>query len=221
MQDTGDPDSAAAGRGLGIPAAARALWRPEIYGSSSCVLDYPAEGRQRPVRGVAIDVLATQDVRGELELEAAEEALLASELMEFVEPWVTSTSAKLPVVPAPPREDWTTKDVQDRERERGRVQEGVKPLRGKGVGSARSPGGFSSVVRVPLCPTELSLSPFLPTPLPARHLPSLRPERRGVGGMAGARAGPEGGVRDGGPPPPRPATGCRTMTVCCDRLQDG
>ncbi|KAL6087373.1 hypothetical protein STEG23_016674 [Scotinomys teguina] len=46
------------------------------------------------------------------------------------EPWVTSTSAKLPVVPAPPREDWTTKDVQDRERERGRVQEGVKPLRG-------------------------------------------------------------------------------------------
>ncbi|KAL6084390.1 hypothetical protein STEG23_029614 [Scotinomys teguina] len=93
MQDTGDPDSAAAGRGLGIPAAARALWRPEIYGSSSCVLDYPAEGRQRPVRGVAIDVLATQDVRGELELEAAEEALLASELMEFVEDenlWIAS-----------------------------------------------------------------------------------------------------------------------------------
>ncbi|KAL6084344.1 hypothetical protein STEG23_004560 [Scotinomys teguina] len=76
MQDTGDPDSALAGRGLGMPVAARALWRPEIYGSSSCALDCPAEGRQRPVRGVAIDVLAAQDVREELGLEA--------ELMEFV-----------------------------------------------------------------------------------------------------------------------------------------
>ncbi|KAL6084253.1 hypothetical protein STEG23_022025 [Scotinomys teguina] len=78
MQDTGDPDSAVAGRSLGMPAAVRALWRPEIYGASSCALDCPAEMRKRRVRGVAIDVLAAQDVRVELELEAAEEALLLS-----------------------------------------------------------------------------------------------------------------------------------------------
>lgn len=53
-QDAGGPGSAAAGRGA---AGGRR-----------------GVGHQCPARGVAVDVLAAQDVRGELVLEAAEEA---------------------------------------------------------------------------------------------------------------------------------------------------
>lgn len=108
------------------------------------------------------------------------------------------------------------------------------------MGSAQSarriqPGGARPAV--PVVPADLSRSPFLPTPSPARRspLPASRRRRprslRGVGGRSGGgrgvwwgRAGGAGGGAGGGPPPGRrPAAAGRTSTeaVRRDRLRDG
>lgn len=89
------------------------------------------------------------------------------------------------------------------------------------MGSAQSarriqPGGAS--VRAGGFPADLSRSPFLPAPPPARLFPSI-PVVRGEG-----RAGGVGGGVGGGPPPGRrPAAAGRTSTVAVrrDRLRDG
>nr|XP_054107665.1 collagen alpha-1(III) chain-like [Callithrix jacchus] len=108
-----------------------------------------------------------------------------------------------------------------------RVQEGVKPLRGKRVGSAQSarriqPGGGSGRAGGP---ADLSRPPFLPTrPLHPSSLPgrppsssssssSSSPERAVVGGRRRAPAGAGVGGRGRGwgrrGTAPRPATGRR------------
>lgn len=108
------------------------------------------------------------------------------------------------------------------------------------MGSAQSarriqPGGARPAV--PVVPADLSRSPFLPTPSPARRspLPASRRRRlrslRGVGGRSGGgrgvwwgRAGGAGGGAGGGPSPGRrPAAAGRTSTeaVRRDRLRDG
>lgn len=111
------------------------------------------------------------------------------------------------------------------------------------MGSAQSarriqPGGARPAV--PVVPADLSRSPFLPTPPPARlSPPSPRPavavpappSGGGVGGRSGGgrgvrwgRAGGAGGGVGGGPPPGRrPAAAGRTSTVAVrrDRLRDG
>lgn len=112
------------------------------------------------------------------------------------------------------------------------------------MGSAQSarriqPGGARPAV--PAVPADLSRSPFLPTPPPARRSPLPASRRRrprspslrgwGVGGRSGGgrgvwrgRAGGAGGGVGGGPPPGRrPAAAGRTSTVAVrrDRLRDG
>ncbi|XP_017900494.1 PREDICTED: collagen alpha-1(I) chain-like [Capra hircus] len=94
-----------------------------------------------------------------------------------------------------------------------RVQEGVKPLRGKRVGSAQSarriqPGGGPGRAGGP---ADLSRSPCLPTPPPALPPPlAALPVRLRAGG--GRRRGGRGGGRAGpgvGPAGDRPPAGDR------------
>ncbi|CAI9150943.1 unnamed protein product, partial [Rangifer tarandus platyrhynchus] len=111
-----------------------------------------------------------------------------------------------------------------------RVQEGVKPLRGKRVGSAQSarriqPGGGSGRAGGP---ADLSRSPFLPTPPPAlppplAARPSVSGRRWAAGGSRGWAGGAGGGVGGGPPPGRRPGAAGRISTAAVrrDRLRDG